>query len=1442
MQATLGNVSYVADALTHSAYTTTSGSAGSYVEVKPYTLTNYIEFSAADDSAGYLRLSSSELNFSTPMLKVGSTSHSVGISIAQAINPAAFSTLSLINGGSISQTTGSTITIANLNAHGDAGVTLNEANVVSAKLAGQSNGGSFSFTNQGDLTVDQVDVVNNGITASSGITLTSNAGAVSQGGSSVLSSSSAVSINAQTGITLNNNNLIDYTINLTNGTSGDISYVGTTTGELHASASNVGSGNISISASGPTLKGSSISAGSGNITLTGATDVLLNSVQSTSGNVNVTATNGSIKSYMVASEVGGPGTNNSDVRGNQVNFTAKAGIGEATQYSTDAHIQVLAGSGGVHATTTAAAKDVYLATTSGDMNVGTIAASGGVVNLKAASGGIVDVNGASLNITAAQASLAAYSGIGHGNALETNIASLSAANSGSSNIAIDNNAGTSLSLGTLSNVGGNWYIYVADPSKVTKNGLTSNFRHYGVTSGTYATPSESGNGFLYANTPTLTIDTFKQSGTASHTYGTNPTAVFNHTVSGLADAEDTLGNIGLTGTATYSAPTSLSNAGSYMVKYSSGLSASSGYAIAAGAEVNYTVDKAVLSFATSTTIADKVYDGATAAGAVSVGTLNGLVGSETLNVTGAAAALGSKNVGSYSTTVSYTLTDGTGLASNYTLATSTGVGANITAKALTVTGTVVANKVYDGNTTASLSGGSLVGVVGSETVVLTQAGTFADKNAGTAKVVTANDSISGADASNYTITQPTSLAANITAKALTVTGTVVANKVYDGNTTASLSGGSLVGVVGSETVVLTQAGTFADKNAGTAKVVTANDSISGADASNYTITQPTSLAANITAKALTVTGTVVANKVYDGNTTASLSGGSLVGVVGSETVVLTQAGTFADKNAGTAKVVTANDSISGADASNYTITQPTSLAANITAKALTVTGTVVANKVYDGNTTASLSGGSLVGVVGSETVVLTQAGTFADKNAGTAKVVTANDSISGADASNYTITQPTSLAANITAKALTVTGTTVQTRDFNNNTTATLIGGTLVGVVGSETVTLTQAGTFDNKNAGTGKAVTASDSISGADAGNYTIIQPTGLTGSITAKTNHQFIGATGGLWSVAANWDGGFVPETGNVLSVFIPATDSTSNPMVARYDISSLSLNSVNSDGTFKLESGALNVNSSLRTLKYEQVGGSLNGTGTVTVDQLFSKSGGSIDVSGKVKITQASGNLVVADVWAPTMQLTALSGSVSFTNTGATTAIVFEDTNGATGITIDNKGGVTLAGATRSTGGGVSVTARSPLVVTGTGIQAAGNVSLTTTNETSAGTMTVNAPVTSTGGGLTLSASGAYTQNSALSAAGGVSVSAASMSYGAGATTDGNPVSYTVGGASVAAPISKAVASSSVQAGSIVSDFLEKLDEAVEEQLALATTEDEEEKRRRAELEGQGEICLR
>ncbi|MBT8573867.1 hypothetical protein G6699_09865, partial [Polynucleobacter paneuropaeus] len=122
-------------------------------------------------------------------------------------------------------------------------------------------------------------------------------------------------------------------------------------------------------------------------------------------------------------------------------------------------------------------------------------------------------------------------------------------------------------------------------------------------------------------------------------------------------------------------------------------------------------------------------------------------------------------------------------------------------------------------------------------------------------------------------------------------------------------------------------------------------------------------------------------------------------------VTLVPAGTFSQSSVGNTLVVTTADTLTGSAAMNYTITQPTGLTANITAKTLTVTGTTVANKVYDGSNTATLTG-TLSGVVSTDAanVTLVPAGTFSQSSVGNNLVVTAADTLTGSAAMNYTIT------------------------------------------------------------------------------------------------------------------------------------------------------------------------------------------------------------------------------------------------------------------------------------------------------------------------------------------------------------------------------------------------------------------------------------------------------
>jgi hypothetical protein len=483
------------------------------------------------------------------------------------------------------------------------------------------------------------------------------------------------------------------------------------------------------------------------------------------------------------------------------------------------------------------------------------------------------------------------------------------------------------------------------------------------------------------------------------------------------------------------------------------------------------------------------------------------------------AAFADKNAGNAKTvTVSgTTLLDGSGSASNYTVANPTGLTASITPKALTVTGQVASNKVYDGNAVAQLTGGSLSGLVGNETLAIGgQVAVFADKNAGNAKAVTVSGTTlldGSGSAGNYTVANPTGLTASITPKALTVTGQVAGNKVYDGNAVAQLSGGSLLGLVGDETLAIGgQTAAFGDKNAGNAKTVTVSGTtlLDGTgSASNYTVVNPTGLTASITPKALTVTGQVAGNKVYDGNAVAQLSGGSLSGLVGDETLAIGgQTAAFVDKNAGNAKTVTVSGTtlLDGTgSASNYTVSNPTGLTASITRASISaITGIVAANKVYDGGTAASLNlaGASFNGMVAGDALSLAGGpvlGAFSDKNAAAGKTVTISGlGLAGADAGNYVLaSSQASTTATITPAALTVSASGVnKVYDATTNAAVSLRDNR----IGNDQLSIASNGaSFSDKNAGVGKTVTvAGIRLSGADAGNYVVNSTASTTATIS--------------------------------------------------------------------------------------------------------------------------------------------------------------------------------------------------------------------------------------------------------------------------------------------------------------------------------------------------------
>jgi hypothetical protein len=159
-------------------------------------------------------------------------------------------------------------------------------------------------------------------------------------------------------------------------------------------------------------------------------------------------------------------------------------------------------------------------------------------------------------------------------------------------------------------------------------------------------------------------------------------------------------------------------------------------------------------------------------------------------------------------------------------------------------------------------------------------------------------------------------------------------------------------------------------------------------------------------------------------------------------------------------------------------------------KPLVVIGATAANKPYDGNTTATITGSSLSGIIGMDVVNLSAANAnFNTADAGTMKPITTNYSLIGANAANYSLpSQPLGIVADITPANQTIVFPVIPTQGLTNitytlnattnsglpitytssNTTVATVSGNVVTLLslGTSQITASQAGS-SNYNAAT---------------------------------------------------------------------------------------------------------------------------------------------------------------------------------------------------------------------------------------------------------------------------------------------------------------------------------------------------------------------------------------
>ena len=276
----------------------------------------------------------------------------------------------------------------------------------------------------------------------------------------------------------------------------------------------------------------------------------------------------------------------------------------------------------------------------------------------------------------------------------------------------------------------------------------------------------------------------------------------------------------------------------------------------------------------------------------------------------------------------------------------------IAKKQLTISGTTVADKVYDGTKDAVVTAGTLAGlIVGDEVSVgVTAIGAFASKDVAyeldvEPQDVTVSYTLTGDLAKNYFAPVGETLQAKINPKTLS---NVNLTKVYDGNGKFERTALTVEqGLIAGESIKIyvdaigANAGVYKDGNENgdfdlNEYVLYIGDS----EEQTMNYAWGDTCTATITKKQLVVDFTVD-DKYYDGTTKATIADGSLAvsGIIGEDDVTVTSTATFASSAPGNDVTVNVTFALSGAAAGNYCV-EDTTVTANIIAKAKLVTASV----------------------------------------------------------------------------------------------------------------------------------------------------------------------------------------------------------------------------------------------------------------------------------------------------------------------------------------------------------------------------------------------------------------------------------------------------------------------------------------------------------------------
>jgi hypothetical protein len=610
------------------------------------------------------------------------------------------------------------------------------------------------------------------------------------------------------------------------------------------------------------------------------------------------------------------------------------------------------------------------------------------------------------------------------------------------------------------------------------------------------------------------------------------TGATTYTYSGLAQGPSTYSVTGSTGAVTYTysgtgstiyagSSTKPSAVGTYQVVVN--VTADANYNAATSVAYAFTINKAVLTITARTQSVAYGQSVATVTGAGSYDA-SGFVNSETASVI----------TGTPTYTTTYTATTAAGTAGITITPTVTGLSAanySFTAAsgAITIAGATSTTVNITGATTYTYSGlaqgpstYSVTGSTGAVTYTYSGTGstTYAASStkpsaAGTYKVtatVAADANYNGATSADFTFT--------INKAVLTITAAT--QSVAYGTTVATVTGaGTYVasGFVNSETAsVITGTPTYATTYTATTATgtpgVTITPNVAGLSAANYSFTAVAGsiTIASGTSTSITVTGATTYNYSGLGQGPASYT---VVGSTGAVTYTYSGTGstTYAASStkpiaAGTYKVTATVD----ADA-NYNGATSAAFAFTINKAVLTITA--AGQSVTYGTTVATVTGAGSYdasGFVNSETEnVITGTATYTTTYTATTAVgasgVTITPTVTGLSAANYSFTAVagsiTIASAGVTTELTVTTPTIKLSKVYDGTTSAVVVPGALSGVASADAnnVILYTAATYDDANAGTGKAVTVKYSLGGSAASKYTIAsEQTYSNGEIVRK------------------------------------------------------------------------------------------------------------------------------------------------------------------------------------------------------------------------------------------------------------------------------------------------------------------------------------------------------